>query len=295
MLPVQIALTSLTNQVGMAELARVATALHKQAVRDFGPLWNVDAQVDAFPIDRIPIGWWPIIVQDVLDEPDAPGVHRTEVDDTPYVLIPYGETWSLSASHECLDMLADPSGSRKIAGEPLERGRGRVEYLLEVCAPCEDIANAYTIDGIVVSDFCTPRYYNTASRAQAPCSFTGALDHSLQILPNGSLAWFADDGLIYQARAQADGRVVHHGGFSAANRNGQLVREFVNNLLPDRHLRLASAEPSSRLHALAWHGSGRLGSRFRDDIAWRFGFASPGRPARWGNEAANKRPAPDEA
>jgi len=290
MLPVQIALTSLTDQVGLTELSQVAAALQRQVTRDFTPLWGIEAAVDAFPFDQIPPGAWPVIVQDVIETPGAAGIHRTEADDTPYALLQYGETWSLAASHECLEMLADPSGGRKISGtSPLTRQQGPVSFLLEVCAPCADAASAYAINGVLVSDFCTPHYYGASPNTGGRCSFTGALRQPLTLRPNGTLSWFGDDGLLYQARADGLGVISVHGGFSVANRDGQLLREFVNALTPDQPHDLSNAEwPPCLLQAETARRTarGRHAALIRDDIAWRFGFATAGLPNRWETQRA---------
>lgn len=277
MLPIHIALT--TTQVNMAELSRVAGALQQQVQRDFAPVWGVTATIDAFPFEQIPAGCWPIIVQGVIEAPGSAGLHHTEADDTPYALVLYGDTWSLAASHECLEMLADPSGSRRIAAESLIPHQRRVEYLLEVCAPCASIETAYAIHDVIVSDFCTPRFYGSSHGDGGGYSFSGTIRQPLQVLASGSLTWFADDGLIYQAWADADGRIGIQGGFSTANRDGQSLREFVNGLIPAQR-RLSNAEwPTQLVQAEA---RGAHAARFHDDIAWRFGFASSGYPQRWG-------------
>jgi hypothetical protein len=60
----QVALVAELEQVTDAELCRVSAALQKQALRDFGPIWQVAPTVDAFiSLDDVPIGYWPIIVE----------------------------------------------------------------------------------------------------------------------------------------------------------------------------------------------------------------------------------------
>ncbi len=282
MLPIHVALTTLTPLVGQQELSRVAAALQVQITRDFAPLWHVEATVSAFAFDDVPVGYWPIIVQDVIEEFGAAGVHRTEDDEAPYILVRHGPTWSLTASHELLELLADPTGARKIRGEGHGRHRGPVQYLLEVCAPCEDIATAYLIDGVVVSDFCTPAYFFACDQSAARYSLSGAVRKPLQVMPNGYLTWFGSDGLIYQARADADGDIAVDGGYSMANRDGMMLREFVNNLAPDQQERLSNAvRPIGLVESKTASDAAlaRQSTRLRDDIAWRFGYARHSEPA----------------
>jgi hypothetical protein len=153
-------------------------------------------------------------------------------------------------------------------------GQGTVEYLLDVCAPCQDVAASYAINGVGVSDFCSRSFFTQSGVVN---SHTGALRRALEPIANGVVTWLADDDLLYQARADAMGRIQVHGGFSLANRGRMLLRELVDVLMPDRLLGLANAPRTS--HLLEAEQNARRAhlvnmTRFREDIAWRFGGAS---------------------
>src|SRR5262249_14423122 len=142
-----------SNEIQMSDVMRVAAALQKQAVRDLGPIWDVSATVDAFAkLDDVPLGYWPMIVKDDIGEPGALGVHEDK-DGQPFALIRSSsdiDEWSLTASHEMLEMLVDPFGKRLVAGDSPMPGQGRVEFLVEVSDPCEASKNAYSVNGILV-------------------------------------------------------------------------------------------------------------------------------------------------
>jgi hypothetical protein len=269
MLPSYVALTTLTDRIRSDELAAAAAALQTQVMRDFAPEWGAGAVVAAFSFDAIPAGYAPLIVQDTLEAEGANGFHRTRGDDTPYIVVPYGPNWSLAASHELLRMLANSTGSARRPGPSSMPGQGTVEYLIDVCAPCQDVSAAYAIDGVAVSDFCTRAFFGTVTQM---CSFTGALRQPLEPAANGVVTWLADDALLYQARADRQGRIQVHGGFSPANRARMLLRELV-----DRLSRLSNAQRTNRL-VEAEDNARRVRfantTRFREDIAWRFGHAS---------------------
>lgn len=272
--PIHIALTTLSAQVDASELSQVAAALQSQATRDFGPIWDVDATVDAIPYAEIPDGYWPIIVQDTIDQPGAAGYHQTQADGTPYALVLYGPTWSLTASHECMEILCDPFAQQKRTGQSLIEGQGSVNYLVEVCDPCEDIAFAYAVNGVTVSDFYTPNYFDPVAAPQRRYSYTGAIQRPLQVLANGYLSWFAGDGLVYQAFADANGQLSFTNGVPAAGRNGLPLREFVDSLTPDHQRGLSHARrPASLLTARNEAHAARAthSARFSADIAQRFG------------------------
>jgi hypothetical protein len=198
MIPFCIALTALTDRIRMDELACVAAALQTQVTRDFVPAWGAGAIIAAVPFDAVPAGYCPVIVQDTLESEGVCGLHQTRDHETPYILLPYGPNWSLAASHAILQMLANPTGSARRPGPCLMPGQGTVEYLVDACTPCQDIASAYAINGIVVSDFCLPGFFGGPAGCGAGLSFTGALRERFRPAANGLVTWLADDGRLYR-------------------------------------------------------------------------------------------------
>jgi hypothetical protein len=189
MLPRQVALVSEVTDISASELALVSAALQKQATRDFGPTWGVPCTVDSFArLEDVPVGYWPILVMANINQPGASGVHSDQ-QGQPFALVQYSNSWSLTASHECLEMLADPFGNRLVAGPSTMPNEDRVEYLAEACDPCEDASFAYTVNGVMVSDFITPHYYDPVASAGVQYSFTGAIPGPRQVLQGGYLSW----------------------------------------------------------------------------------------------------------
>ena len=185
----QIAMVSETKHISFAELGTVSAALQKQVTRDLSPIWNISATVDAFAtLEDVPIDYWPIIVRDDIDFPGAAGIHLDK-DGHPFALVQQSNGWSLTASHECLEMLCDPLGNRVKAGKSPKPKQGRVEFLVEVCDPSEADEFAYAVNGIIVSDFYTPDYFAPASTSGARYSFTGAIKKPRQVLKGGYLSW----------------------------------------------------------------------------------------------------------
>ncbi len=184
MLPINVALISESRAVTLADLTMIAAALQKQVTRDFAPLWNISANVSAFG-KKPPIDYWPITVVDDIGEDDATGYHDDE-HGQPYSLVKADSGLSITMSHELLEMLVDPFGSRMVAG--WAQGQ-RVNYLVEACDPCEDDACAYSINGIKVSDFVTPAYYGPVQVPGVRYCFSGRLDGPRQLKPGGYMTW----------------------------------------------------------------------------------------------------------
>lgn len=193
MLPTHVALTTDGAPIDVSQLTRVAAALSKQILRDFGPIWTVNATVDAFlKLEDMPVDYWPIIVQ--TDVQGALGYHEDE-SGQPFAVVEFAPDWSLTASHECLEMLADPYGRRLRAGSVPEQAvaagvkSGRVEFLVEVCDPSEDGRYGYQVNGFTVSDFYTPHYFDPVKSTGVRYSFTGAIAAPRQVLSGGYLSW----------------------------------------------------------------------------------------------------------
>jgi hypothetical protein len=183
-----LALVSESDTVDFSELARVGAAIQKQVVRDLEPHWDVRATVNAFAmLEDVPPGYWPIILKDDIER-DAAGIH-CDRQRQPLALVTAEPAWSLTASHEALEMLIDPFGNRLVAGQSPEAGQGRVEFLVEVADPVTDRAFAYTVNGVLVSDFYTPRYFDPFRAEGVRYSFTGAVQEPREVLRGGYLVW----------------------------------------------------------------------------------------------------------
>ena len=191
------------GQLTAAVMSQVAAAIQKQVSRDFGPIWDVKATVDSFgSLDDVPLGYWPILVGQ--EGQGGGGVHLDD-NNQPYALVDFTPDWTITASHECLEMLADPFGNRLVAGDgPDPKRPGRVEFLVEVCDPCETPALGYTVNGIRVSDFYTPEYFDpsqpTEMRGAARYDFRGHIARPREVLRGGYLSWREPDGRWYQEK-----------------------------------------------------------------------------------------------
>ncbi|MBV8616244.1 MAG: hypothetical protein JOY66_21090 [Acetobacteraceae bacterium] len=189
----QVALVSEAESVTPSDLSRVSAALQKQATRDLVQFWDVKATVDAFPrLEDVPIGYWPIIIMDDIQEPGAAGIHKDDTNGQPFALVTASDRLdvrSLTTSHEMIEMLVDPSGDRLVTGDSPKDDQGRVQFLVEACDPSEDAQFAYTVNGILVSDFYSVRFFDPVAAPGVRYSFTGAIQQPRQVLSGGYLSW----------------------------------------------------------------------------------------------------------
>lgn len=245
-LPHQVALVSETKSIGFSEISTVAAALQKQASRDFGPIWKVNATVDAFDkLESVPVDYWPIIVKDDIKEPGAAGYH-TDENGQPFSLVQAGDGWALTASHEALEMLADPFGNRTLAGSPPPNspapvsGFKRVVYLVEVCDPCEDTQFAYDVNGQELSDFITPHYYDPRGGASTQYSFRGSITAPHTVLEGGYVSFGNPVTNQWYQIIVSNGKTELR-DLGKLQRNGQSLRETIDlkvrEILRDSHYR----------------------------------------------------------
>jgi hypothetical protein len=184
----QVAIVSESGNVPFSDLGSVSAALQKQTARDLAPIWEIQATVDAFDaLEDVPPGYWPIVIRDDI-EVNAAGIHEDD-SGQPFALVQASEDWSLTASHENLEMLVDPFGKRLVPGQSPIESQGRVEFLVEVCDPSEAGSFGYTVNGIAVSDFYTPHYFDPETNPAVRYSFTGAVTEPRQVLKGGYLSW----------------------------------------------------------------------------------------------------------
>src|SRR5947207_10552082 len=156
------------------QVDQVAQALQIQLDRDFTPCRRVHAQVQALGLgEAVPARAWPMTI---LDQSSAGlGVHLDK-NGKPFAEIQAGNDWSITASHELLEMLVDPLGHKLIRDPDIDpqSDKHQVEYLVEVRDPCGD--SAHQIHGISDSDFRTRAGYNANTPAGTQLTFRARPD-----------------------------------------------------------------------------------------------------------------------
>lgn len=195
---IQVGLVDKTNKLDKQLVQSVAAALNIQVIRDLPQFWNVKATVIYLPDPKkIPAGVWPVNL--VAELPPGEGGVHLDKHNQPYSLViatPESDEWTIDASHETLEMLVDPQGSRLqsspaigIVGNKIQDATGQFNYLVEACDPCEADQYAYSVQGVAVSDFITPHFYDPVATSGTRYSFTGAVTAPRQVLPGGYISF----------------------------------------------------------------------------------------------------------
>ncbi len=187
----KIALFSEVDNLGIPRLRKAVAAFQKQITRDFKPVWDLDAEIIACKsAANVPKGAWPVAVRKNTGVPGALAYHEVK-NGLPFSIVQFGESWTLSASHQIIEMLACPNGDRMIPALSMRPGetKKRVRYLVQVCDPCQDPQWAYRIDGVLVSDFYTPHFFDDTWKKGVRYDHAGHMRRPREVLRNGYISW----------------------------------------------------------------------------------------------------------
>lgn len=219
-----------------SDVTRVAAALQQQVLQHLRPVWGVFASIIARnPGESLPDNAWCVYLKDALDA-RLSGVHYYKAGGAPYALVSTVEdSWSISASHEVLEMLADPKTDTFRRAMDPNRTVGLVDYLMEICDPCQHDSCAYKIDNVWVSDFYGPSYFDVNTE-EGRLSVNNKIRRPLQILPGGYVSFRDARGDMYIATTM-DGQQANYRkivDFHAMP--GETAREqidFATAMMPD--------------------------------------------------------------
>lgn len=162
---IEVAVINKSTVVTNEEVQGVVPVLQTQVTRDFAPAWGIDANVRFIPKGaKPPVGSWWLVILDNSDQAGALGYHDLTPEALPMSKVfaktdqQYGEKWTVTASHELLEMLADPNINLTVFEESQNGGR---LYAYEVCDSCEADKFGYKINDVPVSDFVFPSWFES--------------------------------------------------------------------------------------------------------------------------------------
>ena len=269
MAQIKVSISNSSTVLTDEQVKAVIPALQTQVTRDFGPVWGIEADLDFVPKGQSapPNHWW-LVVLDDSDQAGALGYH----DMTPQGLplgkifagtdIEFKSQWTVTASHELLEMLGDPSiNLNALWMTPFEATQnvvGRL-YAYEVCDACEADADGYLIDGVLVSDFVYPTWFESFwQQGATQFDYQRKITSPFQLLPGGYInVYDMTTGTGWQQISlptpNSDGRSARAPVGSRRERRRTPRNQWMRSNPP--------AQPESLLSALA-----RAGTRSSDPV-----------------------------
>nr|HET7858021.1 hypothetical protein [Caldimonas sp.] len=201
-------------------LEGVCVAIQDQ-LREVCAAWNLDdvtvepsrARSDPANVCYVTVSRNPLLstaFRDPGDDDASPsGEHGPGISGAPFAHVRHDvddpvqhHWWTVTLSHECIEMAVNPNMDEFVPAPPRPEfaalpgvgGDGTVEYLKEICDPCQSGLYAYPWAGagvdepIWLSDFLLPGYFDARSSADR-FSFKGSVRQPLDILTHGCLTW----------------------------------------------------------------------------------------------------------
>jgi hypothetical protein len=139
---IRVAVANHSSAVSDENAAAGVAAMQKQISEDFGPVWNIQALLQFCGKERLrdslPDHWGLILVDDRAQSEQL-GYHDLTSSGLPLSTIlisnvPAGQDWTHAASHELMEMLADPGMNLAIYSRP-DEAQHRI-YAHEICDAC---------------------------------------------------------------------------------------------------------------------------------------------------------------
>jgi hypothetical protein len=169
---VNISIINHTNgQISDEELQTACRAINRQIQEDFVPYWSMSATLrlegrSAEEPNKIEVpdmrGDAVLYLWDKTDVKGALGYHSQNNRGIPFGFVfteisqSIGEPWSVTLSHEALELLADPETNLLVMGPHPKEDRD-VFHWFEMSDAVQ--AETYQIDGVAVSNFVLPLYF----------------------------------------------------------------------------------------------------------------------------------------
>jgi len=225
MAEIQIACINESTEITDAAAATVVTALQTQVHAHFARAWGVDADLRLVPRGQRPQpGEWWLVLLDDADQAGALGYHDVTNEGLPLGKVFArttrldGGQWSVTASHELLEMLADPEVNLTVFVQNGTHPTGRL-YAYEVCDACEDVSFGYLIEHVLVSDFVYPSWFESFRKPHSTVfDYQKHITKSFDLLKGGYIGYFdvtggsgwqqqtKDQRLDYRARPRVGSR-----------------------------------------------------------------------------------------
>jgi hypothetical protein len=193
---IRIAIVNACTVLRDEEILPVVAALQRQVLEHFAPAYGYAAEL--FFVARgkpIPEGYSQLVILDTSDDSTALGYHDLTSEGYPQGKsfaksdLDGSYSWTVTLSHELLELLLDPD--LNLCAQVDAPDGHPVFYGLEICDPVENDACAYEIDGIKVSDFVLPAYYEGFHKEGKQYDYCNLLKRPCpELLPDGYISFY---------------------------------------------------------------------------------------------------------
>jgi hypothetical protein len=182
-----ISLINHTNgKLSDEEVQNTIRAINRQIKEDYEPYWSLGAtlrlegKAGPKPKQQEPSdmrGEAVIYLWDNVNVANALGYHERNNRGIPFGFVftelskSLGESWTVTLSHEALELIGDPEVNLLVAGPHPANPKQDVFHWYEMCDAVQ--AESYEIDGVGVSNFVLPLYFTGSEEVGGRNDFLG--------------------------------------------------------------------------------------------------------------------------
>jgi hypothetical protein len=196
------------GKISDEEVQRTLRAMNRQIKEDFEPYWSLGAtlrlegksgkkpngeELADMRGDAVLYLW------DKVNVPNALGYHDRNHKGIPFgfvftdLSVELGENWTVTLSHEALELIGDPEVNLLVAGPHPAKPSQEVFHWYEMCDAVQ--AETYKVDGIEVSNFVLPLYFTGGDEIGGRNDFLGRIHNgktlkSFGVNPGGYVGFF---------------------------------------------------------------------------------------------------------
>jgi len=211
-----VTIAKISAEIDEGTFTQAVAAIQNQVTAHFEPEWGISAKLTAATLNikdaQAPVqGHHNAIIYLGKSSQDpttgvsgALGYHTKNFSNVPYGFVyldiasQYGEDWTVTLSHEVLELLADPTAVKSVNGPAPYDSQRRVSYDLEVCDACQ--GDSYPIDTVNVSNFVGKAYFGLLGGSGNTNYMKEPLE-SFGVRPGGYFQY--SDGIhVYQIKGQ---------------------------------------------------------------------------------------------
>ena len=195
---IQIAVVNrATALVPRETLAPIVAAIQRQVSEHYYPHWGVDAELTLYDASAaLPEAAWVLgILEDEAGAAD-PGWHDVTATGQPVMKVfaadiaAEGESLSNALSHEVLETLGNPHTNRFVQDSKNQKRFWDDERV----DPVQADEDGYEIDGILMSNFVLPAYFDPDLAPEGPFDWSGLLKGPVPATTPGGYIAYVEDG-----------------------------------------------------------------------------------------------------
>jgi len=210
------------GEISDTDLLAAIRAVNLQIANDFVPYWSMPAtlRLEGTLLDQsranaaaLLRGDAVLYVSSETGKSDPEGFHDRNLRGVPYGVVytamseKMGDPWSVTLSHEALELIADPQANTYVMGPGPHNPRKKVFYWFEMCDPVS--SENYFIGEVALQNFLLPAYFEPPVPG-ARTNFLGSELAAFGLTPGGYVGYYDPKSGSQETTTRDDNGKLRH-------------------------------------------------------------------------------------